>query len=62
MRFDRSALPPCDLEFVAVADTHHIVDPGMYSSKGDSVTPEITRDWSSEGTWLWPMCRRSLPS
>ncbi len=47
--FDRSYLPACSLEFVVVADTHHIVDPGMYSAEGDSVTPELTRDWSYRG-------------
>ncbi len=47
--FDRSYLPASDLEFVVIADTHHIVDPGMYSTKGDSVTPEIVREWSARG-------------
>ncbi len=49
--FDRSDVPQADLEFVVIADTHHLVDPGMYSTKGDSVTPEIVREWSDRGDW-----------
>lgn len=47
--FDRSYLPPADFEFVVLADTHHIVDPEMYPTTGDSVTPELTREWSARG-------------
>jgi hypothetical protein len=47
--FDRSYLPPALLEFVVIADTHHIVDPHMYKAEGDSVTPELTADWSERG-------------
>ena len=49
--FDRSDVPQADLEFVVIADTHHLVDPGMYSTTGDSVTPEIVREWSDRGDW-----------
>lgn len=47
--FDRTYLPPSGLEFVVIADTHHIVDPGMYRTKGDSVTPELVSGWSARG-------------
>ena len=49
--YDRSYLPPARFEFVVLADTHHIVDPDMYPASGDSVTPELTRDWSARGDW-----------
>jgi hypothetical protein len=49
IRYDRSYLPPAELEFVVIADTHHIVDPGMYRTKGDSVTPDLVRDWAGRG-------------
>ncbi len=49
--FDRSYLPEASSEFVVLADTHHLVDPGMYATKGDSVTPEIVQDWAARGDW-----------
>ena len=49
VRFDRSSLPPAELEFVVIADTHHIVDPFMYPAEGDSVNPDLVRDWSGRG-------------
>ena len=59
--FDRSDLPRADLEFVVIADTHHLVDPGMYSAKGDSVTPEIVREWSDRGDWALSMAGATEP-
>ena len=55
--FDRSDLPEADLEFVVIADTHHLVDPGMYKAKGDSVTPEIVREWSDRGDWALALAK-----
>ena len=49
--FDRSYLPEALFEFVVITDTHHIVDPNMYPASGDSVTPELTHDWSARGDW-----------
>ncbi len=60
-RFDRTDLPPADLEFVVLADTHHLVDPGMYSTKGDSVTPEIVREWSDRGDWALALAKATEP-
>jgi predicted phosphodiesterase len=45
--FDRSFLAPAQLEFVVMGDTHHILDPGIYSAADDSMTPELARDWSA---------------
>ncbi len=45
--FDLSHLEPAALEFVVVSDTHHILDPGMYAQQGDSVSADLTRDWSA---------------
>ena len=45
--FDLSRLEPAALEFVVVSDTHHILDPEMYAQPGDSVSAELTRDWSA---------------
>jgi len=59
--FDRSDIPAADLEFVVLADTHHLVDPGMYSTKGDSVTPEIVREWSDRGDWALALARATEP-
>ena len=56
-RFDRSDVPEADLEFVVIADTHHLVDPGMYAAKGDSVTPEIVREWSDRGDWALALAK-----
>ena len=56
-RFDRSDVPEADLEFVVIADTHHLVDPGMYSTTGDSVTPEIVREWSDRGDWALALAK-----
>ena len=61
-RFDRSDVPPADLEFVVLADTHHLVDPGMYSTKGDSVTPEIVREWSDRGDWALALAKATEPA
>ena len=61
-RFDRSDVPEADLEFVVLADTHHLVDPGMYSSKGDSVTPEIVREWSDRGDWALALAKATEPA
>ncbi len=61
-RFDRTDLPPADLEFVVLADTHHLVDPGMYSTKGDSVTPEIVREWSDRGDWALALAKATEPA
>ena len=55
--FDRADVPEADLEFVVLADTHHLVDPGMYSTKGDSVTPEIVREWSERGDWALALAK-----
>ena len=60
-RFDRSDVPEADLEFVVLADTHHLVDPGMYSAKGDSVTPEIVREWSDRGDWALALAKATEP-
>ena len=60
--FDRSDLPEADLEFVVIADTHHLVDPGMYSTKGDSVTPEIVREWSDRGDWALALAKATEPA
>ena len=60
-RFDRSDVPEADFEFVVVADTHHLVDPGMYSTKGDSVTPEIVREWSDRGDWALALAGATEP-
>lgn len=59
--FDRSDLPQAALEFVVIADTHHLVDPGMYSTKGDSVTPEIVREWSDRGDWALALAKATGP-
>ncbi len=61
-RFDRSDVPEADLEFVVLADTHHLVDPGMYSTKGDSVTPEIVREWSERGDWALALAKATEPA
>ena len=61
-RFDRSDVPKADLEFVVLADTHHLVDPGMYSAKGDSVTPEIVREWSDRGDWALALAKATKPA
>ena len=61
-RFDRSDVPEADLEFVVLADTHHLVDPGMYSAKGDSVTPEIVREWSERGDWALALAKATEPA
>ncbi|MDE0168411.1 MAG: metallophosphoesterase [bacterium] len=61
-RFDRSDVPQADLEFVVIADTHHLVDPGMYSAKGDSVTPEIVREWSDRGDWALALAKATRPA
>ena len=61
-RFDRSYVPEADLEFVVLADTHHLVDPGMYSTKGDSVTPEIVREWSDRGDWALALAKATEPA
>ena len=61
-RFDRSDVPEADLEFVVLADTHHLVDPGMYSTKGDSVTPEIVREWSDRGDWALALAKAIEPA
>ncbi len=61
-RFDRSDVPQADLEFVVIADTHHLVDPGMYSTKGDSVTPEIVREWSDRGDWALALAKATEPA
>lgn len=58
---DHSDLPEADLEFVVLADTHHLVDPGMYSAKGDSVTPEIVREWSERGDWALALAKATEP-
>ena len=60
--FDRSDLPKADLEFVVIADTHHLVDPGMYSAKGDSVTPDIVREWSDRGDWALALAKATEPA
>ncbi len=60
-RFDRSDVPLADLEFVVLADTHHLVDPGMYRAKGDSVTPEIVREWSDRGDWALALAKALKP-
>ena len=59
--FDRSDVPQAALEFVVIADTHHLVDPGMYSTKGDSVTPEIVREWSDRGDWALALAKATEP-
>lgn len=59
--FDRSDVPQAALEFVVIADTHHLVDPGMYSTKGDSVTPEIVREWSDRGDWALALAKGTEP-
>jgi hypothetical protein len=61
-RFDRSDVPEADLEFVVLADTHHLVDPGMYSATGDSVTPEIVREWSERGDWALALAAATEPA
>ena len=61
-RFDRTDVPRADLEFVVLADTHHLVDPGMYSTKGDSVTPEIVREWSDRGDWALALAKATEPA
>ena len=61
-RFDRSDVPEADLEFVVLADTHHLVDPGMYSATGDSVTPEIVREWSERGDWALALAKATEPA
>ncbi|WP_420611596.1 metallophosphoesterase family protein [Candidatus Spongiisocius sp.] len=61
-RFDRSDVPEADLEFVVLADTHHLVDPGMYSATGDSVTPEIVREWSDRGDWALALAKATEPA
>ena len=60
--FDRSDVPQADLEFVVIADTHHLVDPDMYSTKGDSVTPEIVREWSDRGDWALALAKAAEPA
>lgn len=60
--FDRSDLPGADLEFVVIADTHHLVDPDMYSATGDSVTPEIVREWSDRGDWALALAKATEPA
>ncbi len=60
--FDRSDVPEADMEFVVIADTHHLVDPGMYSAKGDSVTPEIVREWSDRGDWALALAKATEPA
>ena len=60
--FDRSYLPPAQLEFVVIADTHHIVDPYMYKAEGDSVTPELTADWSGRGDVALAYARALAPA
>ena len=61
LSFDRSDLPAADLEFVVIADTHHLVDPGMYAAKGDSVTPDIVREWSDRGDWALALAKATKP-
>ena len=61
-RFDRTDVPRADLEFVVLADTHHLVDPDMYSTKGDSVTPEIVREWSDRGDWALALAKATEPA
>ena len=56
-RFDCSYLPSAQLEFVVLADTHHIVDPDMYSRASDSVTPDLTRNWSARGDWALTLAK-----
>lgn len=60
--FDRSYLPAALLEILVIADTHHIVDPHMYKAEGDSVTPELTADWSERGDVALAYARGLEPS
>lgn len=55
--FTRSFLPPAELEVTLLADTHHLLDPMMYATPGDSQAPELMRDWGARSDWAFALAR-----
>jgi hypothetical protein len=55
--YDRSFLPPAMLEATLLADTHHLVDPMMYATPGDSQAPELMEDWGARSDWAFELAR-----
>ena len=50
LRFDRSLLPAAQLEFVVIADTHYMIDPGDAPLEFES-----RRHQSERGRTAWQM-------